>query len=427
MTLTINFNNLKSRSGWRSAGLYTFSNFFIKGISFLLIPVFTNPRFLTPADNGMLSLFNSSVLFLMPFISLGLIQSTSTDFFKLAKPEFKNFFTTGFALTVSTTCIAVAILFLLKNYLLSGYGMPLNFFWIIPVVTFLNFSTEQIISLIRNNDQPLRYLFLGISKTATELGIALLLITMFNYGWLGRVSGMLVALIAISVYSVYYFVKNGYLFGEVKIKYIQSELLYALPIIFMQANMFVMSSSDKFFLAGDHALLGVYTIACTFASAIIIFSTALIQYFSPKIFLLLSATEVAYAKIRQLLLYYFVAMVGALAMFISFAALFYHLFINVKYHGALQYIYFIAAGYFFWTLSSILYSFFLYYKEKRKIIVHSILCMVVAIAANYFFIKKWSAYGAAIAIMVTYFMVFLITLASTKKHMQRIFQKQVSG
>jgi O-antigen/teichoic acid export membrane protein len=421
------FNELKRKPGLRSAGVYTFTNFFTKGISFLLIPIFTNPRFLTPADNGMLSLFSSSVLFLMPFISLGLTQSASTDFFKLDKNEFRDFFTTGFALTITTTLLAVAIVFLLKDYLHAKYGLPVIFVWVVPAVTFLNFCSEQTTGLIRNNDQPFLYLAIGIAKTVAELGIALMLIVAYQSGWLGRVTGMMTALMLISGYSLYYFINNGYLFGRVKLKYIRAELLYAFPIIVMQANMFIMSSSDKFFLANDHALLGVYTIACTFASVIVIFSAALIQYFSPKIFSLLSADKVQYDEIKKLLLYYVGAMFGSFILFILFTAVFYHLFINIKYHEALQYIYFIAAGYFFWTLASILYSFFLYYKEKRKIIIHSFLSMAVAITANYFFIKRWSAYGAAVAVMVSYFFVFLITLVSTKKYITMIFQKQVTG
>lgn len=422
MTLSKLINNIKNKKGLRSAGIYTFTNFFTKGISFLLIPVFTNPKFLTPADNGLLSLFSSSVIFLMPFISLGLTQSTSTDFFKLAKKEFKDFFTTSFALTIITTLLSVTVIYLLKDFLHLKYGLPVDLVWIIPAVTFLNFCSEQITGLIRNNNEPLKYLGIGITKTAVELSIALLLIIVYKYGWMGRVTGMIVALVLISGYALYYFVKNGYLFGRIKIEFIKAELLYALPIIVMQASMFIMSSSDKFFLASDHALLGVYTIACTFASAIVIFSTALMQYFSPKIFLLLSADVVEYSKIRKLLFYYFTAMAGNLILFIIFASVFYHLFINVKYHEALKYIYFIAAGYFFWALASILYSFLLYYKEKRKIIVHSVLCMIVAITSNYYFIKKWSAFGAGIALMVSYFIVLFITIIVTKKHLKNIFQ-----
>jgi O-antigen/teichoic acid export membrane protein len=423
MILTAYITKLSKKKGLRSAGMYTFSNFFTKGISFLLLPVFTNPRFLTPADNGLLSLFSSSVVFLMPFIALGLTQSASTDFFKLSKNEFKDFFTTGFALSVTTTLLAVVITFLLRNYLQLKYGFPVNFVWIIPAVTFLNFCSEQITGLIRNNDEPIKYLGIGLTKTIVELSIALVLIITLKLGWQGRITGMVAALLSVAGYSLYYFIKNGYLFGRVKLKYIKAELLYAFPVIIMQAGMFIMGCSDKFFLADDHAVLGVYTIACTFASAIIILSTALIQYFFPKIFLLLSAEVTEYKKIKRLLSYYFSAMLAGFVLFISFASICYHLFINNKYHEALNYIYFIAAGYFFWALASVLYSFLLYYKQKTKIIVHSVLCIAVAVTCNYLFIKKWSAFGAGIAIMVSYFIVLIITLVISKKYVKLIFQK----
>ena len=113
MAVSKYIKKLRTKKGLHSAGIYTFTNFFAKGVSFLLIPLFTNPKYLTPADNGLLSLFSSSVVFLMPFISLGLVQSASTDFFKLDKKEFKDFFTTAFALTGLTTILSVIILFIL--------------------------------------------------------------------------------------------------------------------------------------------------------------------------------------------------------------------------------------------------------------------------------------------------------------------------
>jgi O-antigen/teichoic acid export membrane protein len=80
----------------KSIGVYTFIGFFSKGISFLLIPLFTNPRYLSPADNGVLSLFNSSMLLLAPFVSLGMTQSILADYFKKSKEDFSNAFTTNF-------------------------------------------------------------------------------------------------------------------------------------------------------------------------------------------------------------------------------------------------------------------------------------------------------------------------------------------
>ena len=52
----------------RSVGIYTFTNFFAKGASFLLLFIFTNPAYILPSENGLLSLFSNSMLFLVPFV-----------------------------------------------------------------------------------------------------------------------------------------------------------------------------------------------------------------------------------------------------------------------------------------------------------------------------------------------------------------------
>ncbi len=92
MSTTVFKNEPKKNIHLRSIGIYTITNFFGKGVSFLLIPLFTNPAFLSPADNGILNLFAQSILFLMPLVCMGTLQSTSTDYFKLNKNDFRDSF-----------------------------------------------------------------------------------------------------------------------------------------------------------------------------------------------------------------------------------------------------------------------------------------------------------------------------------------------
>src|SRR5664279_3347597 len=106
MALSPGLLNIRKNIVGRSIGIYTFTNFFTKGISFLLVPLFTNPAYLTAGDNGFLSLFNSSINFLIPFISMGLVQSASTDYFKLNTSAFRDFFTTSFILPVLVTALS---------------------------------------------------------------------------------------------------------------------------------------------------------------------------------------------------------------------------------------------------------------------------------------------------------------------------------
>src|SRR5665213_3313295 len=117
----------------KSMGIYTITNFFGKGLSFLLLPLFTNPKYLSPADNGLLSLFSQAIIFILPLINLGILQSASADYFKLDKNKFKDFCTTGFTMSVSMAVLAFIIFFFARNFLYKEFSFPPIFIWAIPL------------------------------------------------------------------------------------------------------------------------------------------------------------------------------------------------------------------------------------------------------------------------------------------------------
>ena len=71
----------------------------------------------------------------------------------------------------------------------------------------------------------------------------------------------------------------------------------------MQFSVFCMNYSDSFFLAhftnDNNAEVGVYGIACVFASIILTLCSALLQYVLPKIYQLLSQPVISYKAIKK--------------------------------------------------------------------------------------------------------------------------------
>ena len=283
--------------------------------------------------------------------------------------------------------------------------------------------------MARNNNEPAVYLKANISKTVLELGLSFVLVVIFAWRWEGRIAGILIAYLLLFFYAAYYFNKKGYLFGSIKKKYIINELVYAIPIIVMQASIFSMNSSDKFFLSNltnDHnETVGIYSVACIFASIIIVLCTALLQYIFPKIYTLLAERNIDYYSIKKHFLFYIAVMTGGTLLVILLTPLLYHYFINDRYHPALRYTYLLCIGYFLWSVSYFFYSFLLYNKKKRKILGLSFCCIVVSLMCNYFLIKKWHDGGAAIAVLTCYFTVLILTLVFTKEYWQKfIFTRQ---
>jgi O-antigen/teichoic acid export membrane protein len=422
MTTISSIFKLSKSSGAKSVVIYTFSNFFNKGVSFLLLFYFAHV--LTQSDFGLLNLFSNSILFLMPFVSMGILQSANTEFFKLEKQEFRNFFTSTLVMPAVITLLAIIVLFIFQGTLAQRYPFSPMFIVVIPLITFFSFLNEHLINMIRNNHDPLTYLRVNIGRLLAEITLAVLLISVFNAGWMGRVMAIFLSFFFVAGYAIYYFNEQQFIFGRITKKYIKAELLYSLPIIIMQLSVFCMSSSGGYFIdyfTHDYPAVGIFSVAVTFGSIIIVLCTALLQYVYPKVYGILSQKEVDYAAIKKIFLFYAgVMLLGTMAV-IAATPLAYTLILKTAYHPGLQYFYFICIGNFCWSISYFFYSFMLYHKQKRKILALSALSILVSISANYLFIKGNGGFGAAVSICTTYFIVLMATILFANKYICLIF------
>ena len=172
-----------------TAGIYTFTNFFVKGVSFILLFIYSNPHFITVEENGLLSLLSSSILFLTPFIYLGALQSVSIDFYKLDKDAFRNYFTTSFVLPIVITVASILLFYLFEREFVKNFNFQKSFIWLVPLIVFMGFCSEQYFTLIRNSNEPKRYLEIGIFRIFIEASISIGLVVLFSWHWKGRVVG----------------------------------------------------------------------------------------------------------------------------------------------------------------------------------------------------------------------------------------------
>ena len=413
--------NLFLRSStFRSAGIYTFSSFLAKSVGFFLLFIYSNPLYISVDENGLLNLLTSSIFIFMPFLSLGIIHSTSVDFFKLNKNEFKDSFTSGLLIPAIAMGVGVLVLFLFRNQLKSAYSFPVSFVFVIPFLTLLFFFTEQLLSLIRNNDEPVKYFKADLLRLIIEASLSIILVVSFGWRWKGRVAGIIIANLVLCFVAFSYFKKKGYLFGKVRKKYLKAELLYGFPIIIMQCSIFCLSSSDKFFLSyfTDNTAVGIYSYACVFAAIITIICSAILNYVTPKIYKCLSEEIVDFNQILKYFIFYAASSLAALVGILVFTPVLYKYFINAKYYPGLDYLYLILVGYFFWNLTTFFYSFLLFKKEKRKILILSLISICISLSSNFYFIKLLSIKGAAISICISYFIIFIITLIASYKEVR---------
>ncbi|MFT3682946.1 MAG: oligosaccharide flippase family protein [Ferruginibacter sp.] len=407
----------------KNIAIYTFANFFNKGVSFLLLFYFAHV--LTENDFGMLNLFSNGILFLMPFISMGILQSASTEYFKLDKKEFKTFFSTTLLMPVAVMLLAIGVLFFFKDQLQQRYAFPSIFIIVIPVITLFNFLNEHLINMVRNSNNAVKYLFVNGGRLLTEIVLAVFFISAMGMGWTGRVLGIFISFLFVAGYAIFYFSEQKFIFGKISKKYFYSELQYSLPIILMQFGIFCMGSSAGYFIqyfTHDYAAVGIFSIAATFGSIILVMSSALTQYVYPQIYSLLSEASVNYKAIRKHFIFFAAAMLCCTLAVIIATPLAYSIILKPSYAPGLSYFYFICTGYFFWAISYFFYAFMLYNKEKKKLLLISLLSIILSFVLHSLFIKLLGVKGAAVSMCVTYFIIMITTIAFVYKEFIKVFK-----
>lgn len=407
----------------RTVLMYTFANFFNKGVAFLLLFYFTHV--LSQSDFGLLSLFNNSILLLMPFISLGVLQSVNADFFKLDKSAFRDYFSTTLLMPIGVAVLAILVLWLFKTPLQERYHFPTYFIALLPIVTLFNFLNEHLTNMVRNNQEPWRYVVVSIGRLLIEIALAVWFISGIKMGWLGRVMGFSVSYMLVALYAFWYFYQKRYLFGRLNKHLIKEELIYSIPVMVMQASVFCMFSSSGYFIEyfqHNFEEVGTYSVAATFASIIMVLCGALLQYVYPRIYAILSEPKPDVRALKKLFLFYAGSMLGGTIFVLIATPLAYQWILKPVYHPGLNYYYWIALGYFCWTIAYFFYAYLLYHKQKRNILGLSLISIVISLASQYLLVKTFGARGAAIAVFGGYLLILIITWLFVGRQIKPILQ-----
>ncbi|MGB5006442.1 MAG: hypothetical protein WBO39_05850 [Ferruginibacter sp.] len=426
MSIVHKIKNAVNDPVYRSVGKYVFTNFFAKGVSFLLIPLFTNPKYLTPADNGVLSLFASNMILIAPLITLGMIQSSTADYFKKTKDDFAASFTTNFFIAAIMTMLSTAALYMFKDALWEKFELPVSFIFIIPALSFLVFCSEQLFALVRNRNEVNRYAIMGISKSMIEYGLSVVLVVFFFTGWVGRIWGIAVSLIAVNLLGVWYYVKNGYMQFSFQRNRVWDELKFGLPIVVFQLCVFMLGATNKLFLAifnVDKYELGIYAIACILGTMVGTVAQSILLYVQPQLYKSISTGTATRDSVKRIFFNY-LKMLTVLSLACMAVAVFaYYFLINKIYLPGIKYFFVVAVQAFIWALNYFIFLFLLYHKEKRKILKVALISIVCSVAINIFMVKHFMIWGDALSSLVNTVIFSVLVIFFTKDIIRQTLDK----
>lgn len=377
----------------RSLSVYTFILFLNATVSFFIFSITTHK--LSPVDLGIIYLYNSFTILLVPFIGVGIQFLLSVDYFKMDKAAFRLQFSNAIMLPVISVLV-FTVVFLLLYFPLRNF-IPFRFFFtlILPFSCFLVIMNEIILNLIRNKEKHFLFATYSIVRNLLEVGLTLLLIVVVGMNWQGRLWSALVTGITSGI-IIFYLLRSWELLDKnINKSAIKKIFLTGVPFMPERLGVFVLAYSASFFIKYYKGTsdVGYYGVGMQISTIVNISILALISAFHPFIFKNLSG-EPNYRNVKRATLVFIAISFCVTLILILFLPLLFKIFIGKEFQAGQIYARYLSIGYFFWSIYAVFLSYLLFLKKNRTIMSISIVGMTVSIILNFFNVKYFGALGA---------------------------------
>ena len=389
----------------------------LKFISFLLMVVYAS-RFST-ADYGVLTFLQIFVTILGWFFGLQIFSGMWRYYYeldrdnqtKLVKSSFG--FSTIINFAILTLAIIVIQLPIIKNL---GYNHLLI---IVLVASFVDYFANHGVSILRLQRKATAFLKLNISRSILYFILVILFVVVFRQGIVGIFYGQLIAAIFLFVIFFFFMGNSKYFSFSYDKELTKKMLAFSIPLIPASLAMWVLNSSDNFFIKYFYTMSDVGTYAFSYKILMIVELLLVIpisQAWTPFIFSRLKEIDFIKKKINQMLQLFFAAGF-ILVIFLSFFTkdiLF--LFAKEGYVDGTKIIFVAGLSYIMYGGCGLMAVGY-HIAEKTKLLPkYFTYGAITNIILNYFFIKWFGLVGAAIATFLSFFLIFLLYNLNINKY-----------
>jgi len=387
--------------------IYGFLNAFKSLVPFLLLPILT--KYLSPKEYGDLSIIETLILFITPFVLLNVHGAINIEFFKKDNETFKKYFVNAIMISFIAYIIVTIVIFLLKHQIYEF--TKLNIFWIELISTFVIIRVIPTIgySFFQASQNIKYYTFFSILQIFIDFSLSLLLVVFFNMGLIGRLSGVLFSFFIVTIVITYIFFKWGF-FQTFTFKFTKDILLFGIPLIPHAIGGVILALSDRLFISSfyNNSYVGLYTVAYQVGALMLLFGRSVNQAWSPFFFKLMKNNE--NKKAFEIIFYFHIIFILIFVVLIFVKDLVYIIFIDEKFYSSKEYFFPILLGFLFQSLYLLITNYFFYLKKTIIIGAITFLGAIINIVLNYFFIIKFGVIGVAYATAITWIIYYLFVI-----------------
>jgi O-antigen/teichoic acid export membrane protein len=396
--------------------VYGLSGYLSKSISLLLLPLYT--AVLTTEDYGILDLLGTIVT-----VSTFLIVSgtdTSVGYYYFRKEHFEQrgqIIISSMYVRVLFSAVGFLIIALFSMHISELlFGKNLRLFVIITGFTIVfQVMHSFLFNLLRLEFRVWLYTILSSVYVLISILLTIYYVLVLKQGVYGALIAQAIAYGFIFVYTiVYVFKRYGFNYSSDWVKKI---LGYGFPLIGTGVAVWVLNSTDRYFLAHFASLssVGIYAVGAKLGSIIGIVGGALQMAWGPyalDIQYEKNAKEI-YSKVFQLFFYFNIIVIFAISMF-SIDIL--KVFTQPDFYSAKAVVPFLCASVFFTNAYFIVSIGINITKKVQHTIWITIVAALVNIGLNFILTPAYGPVGAAFCIMFANFLIFLLTYIISQKY-----------
>lgn len=387
----------------KSSFWYTIGNFFIKGISFITIPIFVNIT--TQAEYGLINNFTSFVSIFSILVGLSLNSSINNASFDY-KEKINQYMSSVLVLSILSLLIFVLggnFLFIFTN---EFFDMNQIVFNLMIIQSFATFIISFVQAYFTINYNHFKYLILSFTSTvASVLFSVLLMQTLFSYDkYIGRVVGGAASFFVIGLALFVRIMFKGRYF--VDIGYWKYALRISLPLIPHALSNIVLSQFDRIMINSylGSASSGIYSYISNIGIILSVIWASTNNAWVPWFYGEMS--EKKYSNIKKVSTYYLLAFTVISIVVMVFSIDLAKLMAPKEYYVGLSLVIPISLGYFFQFLYSLPVNVEFYEKKTSYIAIGTVASAIVNIVLNIIFIPMYGIMATGYTTVFTYFLLF---------------------
>jgi len=397
--------------------IYTISDIVPKSLAFFMVPLLT--RHLTVAEYGIFGYLQALITFLTLLFTLGLNGAATRFFFEMEEPEQRRKLmgTIFMLLALNVICMSVLLLttmFLLPDSLFTN--IPLWPFYPYAIFSAALFSFLGLpLALAIAEKKAITFGVLQSSRTITIFGAIVILVIWNQMGAEGIIYGYLLSSLLIGAISLQQIFKQATI--TFPSPHAREILAFSIPLLPHAIAGWILQLSDRLFLERLSNLeqLGIYSAACQLGLVMDLLMNSIKNAAIPYYYQLLDKVDYARELLGELLhLVIPIFLIISLGLILISREVF-TLLVDQRYSsGQMIYIMTVFMGLFhglyFCTIPIIMHR-----KKTRWLAATTGIVAFINFGLNALLIPIYQAWGAALATLVSYALLFLLTVLASQQ------------